>query len=251
MSLLITASPWNSNDNNIIQSKKKKHIPTMKRSYKYSSEPSQTDDNNTDLMKLSNEDGIDDPNYIIPTSVDATKVIQEQRNSKINQLLEKMSNVTNENDGSGLGDFNPPPHGLVNSKGLEPVDLLPKTPSLNLPAPNGENISRESKFRPMENRYFQRDSTNGELNDYNKIYIPSGYSSKYAMPNGGGGGSQNIIANEDDRLMKKIHYMIHLLEEQRNQKTDNVMEEFILYSFLGIFIIYIADSFSRSGKYIR
>jgi len=249
MSLLITASPWNSNDNNTIQSKKKKHTPTMKRSYKYSSEPFQTDDNNTDSMKLS--DGIDDPNYIIPTSVDATKVIQEQRNSKINQLLEKMTNVTNENDGSGLGDFNPPPHGLVNSKGLEPVDLLPKTPFVAPPVSNGEPVYRESKFRPMENRFFQRESTDGELNDYRKIYIPTGYSSKYAMPQGGVGGSQNMVANEDDRLMKKIHYMIHLLEEQRNQKTDNVMEEFILYSFLGIFIIYIADSFSRSGKYIR
>jgi len=140
---------------------------------------------------------------------------------------------------------------LVNSKGLEPADLLPKTPSVVLPVPNGQNINRESKFRPMENRYFQKDSTDGELNDYRKIYIPSAYSSKYAMPNGVASGSQNITAYEDDRLMKKIHYMIHLLEEQRNQKTDNVMEEFILYSFLGIFIIYIADSFSRSGKYIR
>lgn len=251
MSLLITASPWNSNDNNTNQSKKKKHTPSMKRSYKYSTEPSPTDDNNTDLMKISNEDGIDDPNYIIPNSVDATKVLHEQRNSKINQILEKMSNVTNENDGSGLGDFNPPPRGLVNSKGLEPVDLLPKTQSLVLPAPNGQNMPSEHNFRPMENRYFQKESTDGELNDYRKIYIPSptAYSSKYIMPSGGVGGSHGV--NEDDRLMKKIHYMIHLLEEQRNQKTDNVMEEFILYSFLGIFIIYIADSFSRSGKYIR
>jgi hypothetical protein len=29
------------------------------------------------------------------------------------------------------------------------------------------------------------------------------------------------------------------------------MEEVVLYSFLGIFIIYIVDSFTRIGKYTR
>ena len=55
----------------------------------------------------------------------------------------------------------------------------------------------------------------------------------------------------DDNLLKKINYMINLLEEQQHEKTNNITEEFILYSFLGIFVIYIVDSFSRSGKYRR
>ena len=45
--------------------------------------------------------------------------------------------------------------------------------------------------------------------------------------------------------------MIHLLEEQKNEKTGSVTEELILYSFLGIFIIFIVDSFARVGKYVR
>jgi hypothetical protein len=45
--------------------------------------------------------------------------------------------------------------------------------------------------------------------------------------------------------------MIHLLEEQRDEKTGHVMEEIILYSFLGVFIIFIIDSFARVGKYTR
>ena len=45
--------------------------------------------------------------------------------------------------------------------------------------------------------------------------------------------------------------MIHLLEEQRTEKTSNITEEFILYTFLGVFIIFVVDSFARSGKYIR
>jgi high-affinity K+ transport system ATPase subunit B len=45
--------------------------------------------------------------------------------------------------------------------------------------------------------------------------------------------------------------MIHLLEEKQDEKTNNVMEEVILYSFLGIFIIFVVDSFARVGKYVR
>jgi hypothetical protein len=35
------------------------------------------------------------------------------------------------------------------------------------------------------------------------------------------------------------------------EKTANITEEFILYAFLGVFIIFIVDSFSRGGKYIK
>jgi F0F1-type ATP synthase assembly protein I len=55
----------------------------------------------------------------------------------------------------------------------------------------------------------------------------------------------------DTKLLEKLNYMIHLLEEQQNEKTSNITEEFILYTFLGVFIIYIVDSFAKSGKYVR
>jgi hypothetical protein len=45
--------------------------------------------------------------------------------------------------------------------------------------------------------------------------------------------------------------MINLLEEKQDEKTNNVMEEVVLYSFLGIFIIFVVDSFARVGKYVR
>jgi len=45
--------------------------------------------------------------------------------------------------------------------------------------------------------------------------------------------------------------MINLLEEQQDEKTNNVTEEVVLYSFLGIFIIFVVDSFARVGKYVR
>jgi hypothetical protein len=66
-----------------------------------------------------------------------------------------------------------------------------------------------------------------------------------------GKNSQASIRNDDRRFMEKINYMIHLLEEQQLEKTNNITEEFILYTFLGVFIIFVVDSFARSGKYIR
>lgn len=59
------------------------------------------------------------------------------------------------------------------------------------------------------------------------------------------------MKSKDEALMERINYMIHLLEAQKMEKTDHVMEEFMLYSLLGVFIIYICDSFSRIGRYSR
>ena len=65
--------------------------------------------------------------------------------------------------------------------------------------------------------------------------------------------SYNIPPNiqNQDILLQKLNYMITLLEDQQDERTNNVTEEVVLYSFLGIFIIFIADSFVRVGKYIR
>jgi hypothetical protein len=52
-------------------------------------------------------------------------------------------------------------------------------------------------------------------------------------------------------LLEKLNYMIHLLEEQQDEKVGSVTEEVILYSFLGIFIIFLVDSFTKVGKYKR
>ena len=60
-----------------------------------------------------------------------------------------------------------------------------------------------------------------------------------------------ISQNENKALLDKLNYMIHLLEEQQNEKTNNLTEELILYIFLGIFVIFVVDSFTKVGKYTR
>jgi hypothetical protein len=53
------------------------------------------------------------------------------------------------------------------------------------------------------------------------------------------------------QLIEKMNYIIHMLEEQQDEKTGNITEELLLYSFLGVFLIFIIDSFARAGKYNR
>ena len=62
--------------------------------------------------------------------------------------------------------------------------------------------------------------------------------------------SANKFANQDE-LLSKLNYIIKMFEEQKEIKTNKKNEEVILYSFLGIFIIYIMDSFVSIGKYKR
>ena len=52
-------------------------------------------------------------------------------------------------------------------------------------------------------------------------------------------------------LMEKLNYVISMLEEQQDEKINNITEEVVLYCFLGVFIIYLIDSFAKVGKYVR
>jgi hypothetical protein len=54
-----------------------------------------------------------------------------------------------------------------------------------------------------------------------------------------------------DKTTEKLNYMVHLLEEMQMEKTNHITEEFILYSLLGVFMIYLVDGFAQTGKYVR
>jgi len=79
------------------------------------------------------------------------------------------------------------------------------------------------------------------MSTYAQQYTPSAYANLQ---------NQNFADNSSG-LMKKLNYMIHLLEEQQDEKTENVTEELILYLFLGVFVIFVVDSFARAAKYTR
>jgi hypothetical protein len=135
-------------------------------------------------------------------------------------------NPENNNDDSNyMGNFTPPPP--PNSVGGEKIDNRQSQvqPYLSEDIP----VSLEA-FNTLES---------SQTDDYYKKIVPY-YS-----------GMSNPSQSQNEDLSAKLDQIMHLLEEQNNERTGHVTEELILYSFLGIFIIFIVDSFARVGKYVR
>ena len=62
-------------------------------------------------------------------------------------------------------------------------------------------------------------------------------------------GEAMVAGNQE--LMTKLNYLIHLLEDQKEERVGSITEELVLYCFLGVFIIFVLDSFVKVGKYVR
>jgi hypothetical protein len=120
------------------------------------------------------------------------------------------------------------------SRNLDPQELLPQT--LVRPSGNtGDYLANEPK---MDYSNYKQTYENSP-----KLFQNQPYYAKM--------GIGATSAPGDERLIEKINYMIHLLEENHAEKTANITEEFILYLFLGVFVIFTVDSFTRAGKYVR
>ena len=104
---------------------------------------------------------------------------------------------------------------------------------------NDANTSRHNNKRSRSQEPFTEMPSEYAKQYYNQ-YIPY---------------TNGTITNEIDQsngdLLKKLNYMIHLLEDQKDEKVEGITEELVLFCFLGVFIIFIIDSFTRVGKYIR
>lgn len=55
----------------------------------------------------------------------------------------------------------------------------------------------------------------------------------------------------NQEILNKLNYIINSFEEQKEIKTNQKNEEVVLYCFLGVFVIYVLDSFVYIGKYSR
>ena len=105
-----------------------------------------------------------------------------------------------------------------------------------------KTIKRRAPLKAVnQNDYNSLDDYAANEKYYNQ-YIPY-YTEAQNQP--------NVSANKKDKLFEKLNYVIHLLEEEKDSKTNNVTEELVLYMFLGVFVIFIVDSFARVSKYKR
>jgi hypothetical protein len=218
----------------------------------------------------------DNSNITLPNNNDSDNILNQKRHkrtqrkypkienfdtNKVNSVLQQIHNNTSDDD-DDKDSFNPPPK--PESAGVQ------KTFSTNKMNESFGGMNNSLGITVGKSPSPNYDNTNNlDLNDYNnygdsktneeyyKRVLP-GYSSQkdlanrpyypYRNPN-------NVNTTDEyasqDLLLKKLNYMITLLEEQQDEKTSNVTEEVILYSFLGIFIIFIADTFVKAGKYTR
>jgi len=60
-----------------------------------------------------------------------------------------------------------------------------------------------------------------------------------------------VPVKRPDDLVQKIDRLMQMFEEQREIKTGQKNEEIVLYCFLGVFTIYVLDSFVSIGRYTR
>tara|TARA_Y100000816_G_scaffold16289_1_gene10719 strand:+ start:10264 stop:10893 length:630 start_codon:yes stop_codon:yes gene_type:complete len=129
------------------------------------------------------------------------------------------------------------------------------------------NVSDEHTNKDLINSELQKMNCHVDNNLNNASILGSAVNSKYSnfqdsyksnleylnnLNEKQGFNNSSVSTNYDNnQLITKLNYIIHLLEEQHNEKTNHITEELILYLFLGIFIIFVLDSFARASKYVR
>lgn len=201
------------------------------------------------------------------------------RPDKVKSVLDTIHN----DDSETLGDFNAK-YTSINAgyKPItQPIDPYNPPALTRQPSNNKEGMTNYDANKNYSSQYVPQpvQDDNMDLQELGGVYMNDEQVKKYfknLIPNYEGGktgsdtnkvhynqsrlpnpnyNSSSTINNEvgdaNQVLVDKLNYMINLLEDQQDEKTNNVTEEVVLYSFLGVFIIFVVDSFARVSKYVR
>ena len=181
---------------------------------------------------------------------------------KVNSVLQSIHNNTPDDD-DDLGNYSS--NGIAvtakhsdNFKPLNSFNFPDKPVSMGGERKKQEGFTVPQPINDEELKLQELQSTfmnDAQVKEYYNKLVPSNYSTNssknhYSNPNYS---NTNLYSQNDNNqlLIEKLNYMINLLEEQQDQKTGSVTEEVVLYSFLGVFIIFVIDSFTKVGKYVR
>jgi len=223
-----------------------------------------------DFDENENENLIKRKRMISHNRTQKRNLMQPSLTDKVSKVLDSI-HKNEEDDESNLADFSPPPpptsigserrantdsqkEGMQNLGPFSGVDQNDHNSSLGK-QPMSIEETKDHDVKNYEKIYGDSQS----IEEFYRKYVPN-YSNANATMNFGSKPYNNSKMNQaqkpgqiigNDALISKLNYMIHLLEEKQDERTNNVTEEVVLYSFLGIFIIFIVDSFSRIGKYVR
>jgi hypothetical protein len=220
MSLAMYASEFNMENNPIQKKRENMRNKTLKRREPVKSTA------NVDILKkrIQYDDGEEDDDE--EDNLTNFQPLQHPNSAGIERMMN--SNIVQETTDYGMGQG----MGQGMGKGMN-THQINSQPNLPYGQTATEQQSQQEGFTQLPSEYAKQ---------YYQQYVPYfNQSSDDNSPNG---------VNKDE-LLTKLNQIIYLLEEQQDEKTGRVTEELILYSFLGIFIIFIVDSFARVGKYVR
>lgn len=212
--------------------------------------------------------------------IQKNKTIKRTQNKKdgskdniISELMAKIHNTSDKNEDSDSEDDDfqqllPPPE-ITQSKKIQSKLQNPSPPPPSLSSNQSFDNSKIMDFYPQDLEQNKNSSYPSSASSSDDLYTPSENDKpvttkeqyqnlpnlensqyyKRLVPYYNNMSSNGTQSNEN--LLEKINYIIQLLEDQQDEKTGHVTEELILYTFLGVFIIFIVDSFARAGKYTR
>ena len=147
--------------------------------------------------------------------------------NKIDNISNLISKIHTSHPEEDEDEYNFQQQLLNSEKSMKPIDS------------NNNIVNNDT----ADNSNFIKNTINADFSNFD-----DSYKSNYDFLNNN---NSNNISLDNHKLLSKLDYIVHLLEEQHNEKTNYITEELILYLFLGIFIIYVLDSFARASKYVR
>jgi hypothetical protein len=261
--LALFASSYNEDDESgttLHQNSKASYIPSKNNKNNYMLDGngngnSSNNNNNNDKPKNKN------PQNMRKTIKQKPSAPNESKLSALLKSMDESSDSENENDDSHSN--------LVNYKGVSENNnnnnnssssMFPPLPELNYKGPSmmqslssSSSSSPPSQSSPGSHTPDIPTSSTGAVSNSSYDNMPSTYANQYYkqfVPYMNQSSSE-MPEQPKSELIEKLNYIIDILEEQQDYKTNSIFEDLILYAFLGIFVIFIVDSFSRSGKYVR
>jgi hypothetical protein len=219
----------------------------------------------------------------IPTSFD------DIDHSKVQNVLNSIYKNLGDDIDNNLGDYKPRSNSAPVNASYTPIN--PLAPPASMRQKQEQRPSQGGSKEGMTNYDYNADDVNNysnkfvpqpvqddnmDLQDLQDVYMNNEQVNRYfknLVPNFQQIQSQSSNQNQSQSqkpqqigykqqtnynssdtnqvLIEKLNYMINLLEEQQDERTNNVTEEVILYSFLGVFIIFVVDGFARVTRYTR
>ena len=197
---------------------------------------------------------------------------------KVNSVLESIHNRTSDEDNE-LGNYNGNgvPVTAKHSEKFTPLNPLNSSQSFpaNPVSMGGERTKKQEGMTNIDSSLVPQPIDNDDLKlqelqsafmndaqvrEYYRKLVPNlrdnstknEHNKNYYQTSSPINNTNSSYTNDSNQvLIEKLNYMINLLEEQQDQKTGSATEEVVLYSFLGVFIIFVVDSFAKVGKYTR